>query len=57
VDFKKATTQELKKERHEIVQKMTAALALAKPNMKLFDKLNIKYQKLSDEIRRKNETS
>lgn len=51
--LKKATTEELKEKRHEIVRKMTAALA--KPDMDTFDKLNVKYQKLSDKIRRQNE--
>ena len=37
-------------QRHNVVRKMTAALK--KNNMKKFDKLNAKYQKLSDRIKK-----
>ena len=45
------TKEQLIADRHEIVKKMTNALV--NNDMKLFDKLNAKYQKLSDKIRRK----
>ena len=45
----KKTLEQLIADRHEIVRQMTAALA--KPNMKKFDRLNTKYQKLSDKIK------
>lgn len=45
----KKTLEQLIADRHEIVEKMTAALAST--DMELFDKLNTKYQKLSDKIR------
>jgi len=45
----KKTKDQLIAERHEIVDKMT--IALANNDMKKFDKLNTKYQKLSDKIK------
>ena len=47
---KKMTRQELIECRHGIVGKMTAALA--NNNMKKFDRLNAKYQKISDQIKK-----
>jgi hypothetical protein len=47
----KKTRKQLRDERDEIIDQMTAALA--KPDMKKFDRLNTKYQKLSDKIRGK----
>jgi len=49
----KKTLQQLIDERHEIVGQMTNVLALN--NMKKFDKLNVKYQKISDKIKKERE--
>ena len=45
----KKTKDQLVAERHEIVEKMTIALTAI--DMKKFDRLNAKYQKLSEKIR------
>ena len=47
----KKTLQQIINERHELVGLMTDALA--RPDMKKFYKLNVKYQKLSDKIKKK----
>ena len=44
------TKEQLIAQRHELVQKMTAALAAS--DMKIFDRLNTKYQRLSDKIKK-----
>lgn len=46
----KKTKEALVEQRHEIVGKMTAALA--NNNMKKFDSLNAKYQRLSEQIKK-----
>ena len=46
----KKTLKQLIADRDAVVEKMTAALA--QPDMKKFDDLNTKYEKLSEKIRR-----
>ena len=49
----KKTLEQLIQERHELVEKMKTSLA--KNRMAKFDKQNVKYQKLSDLIRKARE--